>query len=227
MKEVKLYIATLLFTAFGLVSNAQTIGIKTGANFANVNSELYIDAVNNAFKTNTNFLIGVYGELPLHTNISFQPELQFIQKGFSASESTSVDILGLDIPLGASVETNINYIETPMLFKFKTSESNAKAYALAGPAIGYATSANLEPKVMGFLSFNLPDQSIDLSSDIYNRVDISGIVGVGGSIDFGNNTIFTDIRYQHSFNNMLNDPIVDLMLSNKGFQINAGYGFRF
>ncbi|MDF1695045.1 MAG: porin family protein [Saprospiraceae bacterium] len=223
MKKVTYIIATISIFASTLSFAQVNIGIKGGLNFSDARADVFIDAVNNAPSTYTSFVYGAVAEVQVSKGLSFQPELLFTQKGFTVDEGTSLNVLGLDIPVGARATTSINYIETPLLAKLKLGTGNVNFYGIAGPSLGYATSATIQPKVTLLIDFNLPEVNVDLSDNIYNRTDISGILGAGAEYKTGTGKLFTDLRYQHSFSNIISDPIADISVKNSGYQFSAGY----
>jgi hypothetical protein len=172
-------------------------------------------------------VLGGIAEIPMHRNFSFQPEIIYTKKGFTVDEGTSFGLFGMDIPIGAKATTSISYLETPLLGKVMVGNGRANIYGIAGPSIGYATSAKIQPKVTLLIDFNLPEVNINLSDDIYNRTDISGIIGGGAEYLTTTGKFFTDLRYQHSFSNIINNPIADLSVKNSGFQWTVGYSHTF
>ena len=227
MKKIT-YILTAITLFTTTISIAQVnIGVKGGLNFSDAKADVFIDAVNDAPSTYTSFLVGGFVEIPVYQNFSFQPEIIYSKKGFTLDEATSFNVLGLDIPIGAKATTSINYIETPLLAKVKLGTDKIKIYGVAGPSIGYATSAKIQPKVTVLIDFNLPEINLNLSDNIYNRTDISGIIGGGAEYSTYSGKLFTDIRYQHSFSNIINNPIADLSVKNSGFQWTVGYSHSF
>lgn len=227
MRKVKYTFATLAIFASTLVIGQTHIGLKTGLNVSDAKANLFIDAVNNAPKTHTSFLIGAVTEIPISRSIAFQPEVQFTKKGFTINESTSFEALGINVPIGAKATTSISYIETPLLIKGKVALGSANIYGIAGPSLGYATAAKIQPQVKVLIDFNLPEVNINLNDDIYNRTEVAGVIG--GGVEFGvpSGKIFSDVRYQHSFSNIINDPIADISVKNSGFQFAFGYSHAF
>ncbi|MEM9547400.1 MAG: porin family protein [Bacteroidota bacterium] len=226
MKKIINVLAAI--TLFATTLSAQVnIGIKGGLNFSDANADVFIDAVNDAPSTFTSFVVGGLVEVPINQNLSFQPELLYTRKGFTVDEGTSFNLLGLDVPIGARAATSINYIEAPLLGKVKIGHGNTKIYGVAGPSVGYATSARIQPQVTLLIDFNLPGMDLNLSDGIYNRTDISGILGGGAEFATTTGKLFTDIRYQHSFSNIINNPIADLSVRNSGFQWTVGYSHAF
>jgi len=227
MKKITYIIAAITVFTTTLSTAQVNIGVKGGLNFSDAKADVFIDAVNDAPSTHISYVIGALAEIPVNQNFSFQAELLYSKKGFTINEGTSFDVFGVNVPVGAKARTTINYIETPLLAKIKLGQGRVKIYGLAGPSIGYATSAKIQPQVTLLIDFNLPKINLDLSSSIYNRTDISGIIGGGAEYMTQTGKLFTDIRYQHSFSNIINNPIADLKVRNSGFQWTVGYSHAF
>ncbi len=223
MKKITYVLTAITLFATTLSTAQVNIGVKGGLNFSDAKADVFVDAANNAPSTYTSFLVGGLAEIPIHQNFSFQPELIYSKKGFTVNEGTSFDLFGMNIPVGAKATTSISYIETPLLAKVKLGQGKTKIYGIAGPSIGYATSAKIQPQVTLLIDFNLPEVNLDLSDNIYNRTDISGILGGGAEYMTSTGKLFTDLRYQHSFSNIINNPIADLSVKNSGFQWTVGY----
>jgi len=227
MKKVRFTLVAAAMLASTFIFSQVSLGLKTGMSISDAQAELYIDAINTAPKSYTSFLIGAVAEVPLTRNLSFQPELHYIRRGFNINESTSFDLAGFDIPFGAQATTKIDYIEAPLLAKVKFGNQATRAYGVIGPSLGYATSARIQPRITVLLNFNLPEVNINLADDIYNRTEISGVVGAGVEHTIQTGKLFVDARYNHSFTNIINDPIVDVSVRNSGFQFTAGYAYIF
>lgn len=227
MKKVRFTLVAMSMMASTFVFSQVSLGLKTGMSISDAQAELYIDAINNAPKSYTSFLVGATAEIPINSNFSFQPELHYIKRGFNINEGTFFNLAGLDIPIGAKATTSINYIETPLLGKLKTGNKSTKVYGIIGPSVGYATSAKIQPKVTLLLDFNLPEININLDDDIYNRTELSGVIGAGVEHNIQSGKLFVDTRYNHSFTNIINNPIVDISVRNSGFQFTAGYAYQF
>ena len=172
-----------------------------------------------------NYSVGLYGNLPLGQGFSFQPELLFRQKGFSVRESFPVDVFAIDIPIGVEARTIFKYVEMPLLAKYSTGD-RVKFFIEAGPALGYAVDAKLKERAHLIVDFNIGEQDLNLSNDLYNRFELSGLIGGGISIPAGNANIDLGMRYQHSITDILDDPIIDVRLRNYGFTFGAGVRFN-
>lgn len=204
-----------------------SVGAKIGANFADTRVDGLLGNLAPEQTTFTGFTAGVMAEIPMIHALSFRPELNYIQKGFTVSQSFDVDLIGIDMEVGAKARTRINYVELPLLLKYSIGTDAAKVYAIAGPSIAYAANAELNPVATFIVDFNLPSIPINLDNNIYNRWEISGVLGAGGEVKAGNGKVFADARYNLGFTNMLNNPIVDLRIKNQGFNVSAGYAYSF
>ena len=225
LKFVALVFVSFLFT---YKMNAQiSVGVKIGANFADTRVSGVLGTFAPEQKVYTGFTAGIIAEIPMTSAISFRPELNFIQKGFQIRESFDVSVIGLDLPLGGSARTRLNYIEVPLLIKYSIGSEQAKFYAIAGPNVAYAANAELRPRATFIVDFNLPHIPINLDNDLYNRWEVSGVIGLGGEVKAGQGKIFMDGRYNLGFTSMLENPIVNLDIKNQGFNISAGYAYTF
>jgi len=227
MKKAKytLALAAILITS---VAFAQThFGVKTGVSITNPQTDLVIDAIDQAPRSYTSFVVGGLAEIGITEHFAFQPEVQYTKKGFGIDQGTSFDVGGMNIPIGANVETSVSYIETPLLLKGKLGQGPTKFYGVAGPSIGYGISGKIQPKVTVLIDFNLPAQDLNLDNDMYNRTEISGIIGAGVEHQVTSGKLFADARYQYGFTNLVKDPIADISIRNTGVQLAVGYSHAF
>ena len=220
-------LAVLLITAF--VSQAQvSLGVKVGVNMADTRVDGFIGDVLPDRKAYPGFVGGLMVELPLKNGFSFRPELNYIQKGFISEASLyDFEILGIDIPVGATLKTRFNHIEMPLLIKYSIGSDLAKAYFIAGPNVSYIANAHVRPVANLILNFNLPRININLDADLYRRYEFSGTIGAGGEFKAGTGKIFADARYTMGFTGLLDNPIIDVRSNNQGVNISAGYAYTF
>ena len=225
MKKLTATFAMLLFfTSFAL---AQSVGIKVGVNANNIN----IDGVSDQLIPNTDFKAGftggVFSDIELNSGFVFHPELNFTQKGFITKYNLDYSMGGFDIPIGASLHTNVNYVEAAPLFKYERGNELAQVYLIAGPSIGYATNGTMRARATAIIDFNVYSTDIDMTSAYVNRWDLAGNIGVGGAIKAGSGKIFADVRYQHSFTSGITNQLFDIDFKNSGIQASAGYAYQF
>ena len=199
---------------------AQTsVGIKGGVNFGN----LQVKGISSQALPNIRAIsgptFGIMVEKAISNRFSLLSEINYIQKGFLIDEGFEVNIFGMNIPIGVRAETRFNYFDFPLLAKYKVGNERVSVYLLGGPSASYASSAYIQPKATIILEFNLPRIDLDLSDDMYSQWDFAGVVGTGVEYNIGRGKVFGDVRYTHSFSNVLNNPTVNIKLKNKGFSL--------
>ena len=226
MKTLQRILFSLIFISFSLATFAQvSYGFKIGVNYNDVSVPSLKSTLNLNPKVVQGIDIAAFAEIEITDKFSIRPELAYVKKGFRINEGLAFDISNFPLPVGVKATTNIRYIQIPVLGKYSFGEGSARPYIMAGPAIGYAVDANLKTSVTAIIDFNVSNSKIDLSKKTYQRAEVSAIAGAGIELDMGNGSLFFEARYQHSFTDMLHDPIVDLKMRNKGFALSAGFKF--
>lgn len=219
-----------IFTIFLFVAasvGAQEIGIRIGGSRSTLTMQDLPNVVSDNVAYKTGFNVGVFIELPLGKNFSFAPELAFAQKGFESELGTNMNLGGFELPLGASVQTNLNYVEMPLSFRYNVPLGNLNLYAMAGPTLGYAVNGDVTTRVRALFSFRANKTDIDLSNDAINRFELGANMGIGSSLKVGNARIFADVRYNHGMNNGISNDILDSKVRNVAVTASVGYQYKF
>jgi len=229
MREMKMILGIVGFILMGSFTiTAQTeIGIRTNLAINNTNVSGTVGEILPSIESHLGYSLGIYADIALDKNFTFHPEIAISSRGFSLDQGTNFSMLGLDIPIGVRAETNLKYIETLALTRYKIGSGSAKIFVEAGPGIGYVTSAYVQPKATLFLEFNLPQVDINLDGDTYNRTDISAHIGTGVEYDMGQGIVAANIRYSHGLSNVLSDPLINTKISNQAVTLGVSYGYRF
>ena len=226
MKAIIGIVTLMLISIFTMTAQTE-IGVRTGVAFNNSNISGAVGDILPDTRSHLGYSLGVYADIAMNGSFSFHPELAFTSKGFGINQGTNFDMFGIDIPVGISAVTNMKYIETLALMRYKIGSGHIKAFVEAGPGIGYATSAYIQPKATLLLEFNLPQVDIDLSGDTYNRTDVTANIGTGVEYDTGQGILGANVRYSHGLANMLNDPIINTRITHQSFNLGVSYGYRF
>lgn len=216
----------MLFVSTSIIAQVN-VGVKGGIHFADANVSGISDGILPAQNSFASFSVGTFAEVPLKNGFSFMPELNYTRKGFMVEEGFDFDILGVNIPVGAKAVTKVNYVESPLLLKYTVGNQKAKAYVIAGPSFGYASSAEVQAMATFIIDFNIGTMDVDLGGDMYNRWEVSGIIGLGGELPTSNGKFIADIRYSKGLSDVLADPIIDLNIKNQGVTMNVGYAMSF
>ncbi len=184
----------LAFAVIGLIimssAKAQvSYGVQAGVNIANwkgdaLNSLNNVVDLTNGFidtKSKTGFHVGGYVNIPVTNKISFEPGVQYSQKGYAMKGDLKIDALKfLGVNAGAKVEAH--YIDVPLVLKAEV----AKGLSIyAGPQISYLIKNNLHVNT-NVLGISLLNKKLDLT-DNFNRIDVGLAGGLGYKFDNGFN----------------------------------------
>ena len=211
-----------------LAQSSITAVASVGTTNIEMNGSGILDIADPYIKPITQYSAGLQYERALSNHFSMITGAQYSSRGFGIREHFDITVLGIDVPLGASVETRINYIEAPLMIKYNLTESGVTPYIKAGASAAYALNGKITPKVQAILNWSLPSININLDNDLYNRFDISAVAGAGVSIptnSFG--AIQLEVGYRHSLNSMLQDNIANIGIKSHGFSAGIGYTMMF
>ena len=132
----KLFFLTVIFVASHFIGNAQTtrFGFTAGAAFANYKSKMNGETENANSKTG--ITAGVLIDILTGKHFSFQPAVNFVQKG-TKDEETSGGIT-------EKVNLTVNCIEVPLNFLYNTQSNSGNFFIGAGPSLAFALSGKLK-----------------------------------------------------------------------------------
>lgn len=201
---------------------AQTLLPRVGVTLSTGSYEPYAEfAEKSDKKLLTGFTVGVGYDLFINDRFSFQPEVNFIQKGLKIDDIAYPD--GYEYKL--ATEYKLNYLEIPVLVKAKFGGAT-KFYVTAGPtvSIGLSGTYSLESSFAGMpeepisskVKFTKRPENYDgYDKFADNRVEAGVQVG-GGVLLFGKVNI--EARYGHSFTGLFEDT----EFKNRVIQVSAG-----
>jgi hypothetical protein len=176
----------------------------------------------------TQYTAGIQYEKEFSRHLALVTGVQYASRGFGAREDFNISLFGLDLPVEARLETRLNYLEAPLLLKYSFSGRGVTPFLKAGASVAYALNGKITPKVNALINWNLPSIPINLENDLFNRMDLSAIVGGGITIptnEYG--SIQLEVAYRHSLNDMLLDQVTDIRIKSHGFSAGIGYAIRF
>lgn len=231
MKRLTTLFALLIATTISMTAQTTitgVIGIHSSSTTANANiSSGTADLLN--LKPITTFTGGIQIDQALDKRLSLSTGIHLRKKGFKVSESTSVNVIGLELGVGASAVTEINYIEVPVMLKLNLANSPyVQPYIAAGPSLSYATKGTLDARANAILDFNVYSTDLNLSSDDYNRTQLGGNAVGGVLIPYGAGHWTAEVGYSHSFTDLVSeDFLVDAGGQHSGWTFSVGYGMRF
>ncbi|HEY3386526.1 MAG TPA: porin family protein [Saprospiraceae bacterium] len=223
--------ATVLFSAMlklGLTQSSITAHVGAGPSTVDVNGSEIINLVDPYIKPITQFTAGIQYEKAISRQLALLTGAQYTTRGFSMREEFNIGIFGIDVPIGAEVQTKLNYLEAPVMLKYYFTESGVSPYIKAGASGAYALDGKITPKLNAIIPWSLPTIPLNLDDEIYNRFDVSAVVGAGVSVPVSNaGALQFDLTYRHSLNDMFHDNLTDIRIKSNGFSAGIGYTIRF
>ena len=115
---------TILLASHSLTAQTK-IGFTAGAAFGNVTVKS--QGISASPKQKAGITAGIFANAPLSTNFSFQPALNFVQKGYIVKDETGTE------------KVSFNYLEVPLNFVYNTKKDGG-FFIGAGPSIAYGIS---------------------------------------------------------------------------------------
>lgn len=203
----KLLSLTVALFLISTITNAQTarFGFSAGAALASQSSKTSGISINSDSKAG--LTLGVMSDISLSDAFSFQPGLNFTQKG------GKFDFSDLGFPGTGDVSYTLNYLELPLNVVFKANAGSGKFFVGAGPSLGFGLS--------GKLKSGNDEEDVNFGS---NAEDDLKPFDFGGNILAGyelSNGLFFALNYNTTLNNLSTES--DVTTRNRYFGIRIGY----
>jgi len=128
----KLFFLLVIIVASHFIGNAQTtrFGFTAGAAFANYHSK--IDGETDNGNSKTGITAGILVDIPAGKHFSFQPAVNFVQKGTKDEQTTG--------GVTEKVKLTVNTVEVPLNFLYNAGGSTGNFFIGAGPSFAFALS---------------------------------------------------------------------------------------
>ena len=187
MKRASLMIVLLLMVALILPVSAQVrVGIIGGINFSDMEG-----TGEREVSGKTVFGVGGMLDLGLWKDFSLCLEPMYIQK-YAIAEEIDIENPAIDVKLA--------FLECPVFLKYSFGNT-IRPYFIAGPAIGYLLSSEMEIN-LGGITFEAN------TKEITEKLDIGLGFGGGISISTGPCSVFLEGRYTLGLNNLNKGGVV-------------------
>ena len=160
------------------------------------------------------FTVGVISDISISENFTFQPALNFTQKGSKFNYSDGSE----------SIESSqtLNYIELPLHFLFNAPAGNGKFFAGLGPVVNYGISGTAKVKMGGESMSEDVSFGSNEDEDDYKPFEFSGNVLAG--YEFSNG-LFVAANYNAGLSNIAVGGDSDNSLKNRYFGVKLGFKF--
>lgn len=144
----KISILTGIILSCVLAHSQVSYDIHGGPILANM-SERYDSEDNFNGKFRFSERIGVGARLPISSEISFRPELNFVSKGVRIDESYSLSMGGSTYSVSAKGSLKLSYLELPLNFVYtQPSQKGAAFFIGAGPSVSLGLSGKAKADVV-------------------------------------------------------------------------------
>jgi hypothetical protein len=205
------------FTFLSLISAvafSQNIkfGIQAGSVLASQKAKS--SGVNISSDSKVSFTAGLLAEIPVAEAISFQPSLNFTQKGSKYSTSQ----------FGSTMETiqTLNYVELPLNVLYNGKAGNGKFFGGLGPVLSYGISGKYKMKASGEEESEDINFGTDKDEDDYKPFEFGANALAG--YEFSNG-LFVAASYNAGLSNILVDDSENSSVKNSYFGLRVGFKF--
>jgi hypothetical protein len=182
------------------------IGLSGGLNLSNQTTA----DVTSTTTTRSGISIGSYFEIPINKNFILQPELNYLQKGYVSTSSTTITTVKMD------------YLSIPLQMKIRFPLGVIAPFFMVGPYINFLMSGKQDDAI-GTAAATTTDIKDQLSS-----VEIGSYGGTGLDFfftpGFGATLLF---RYGLGFSNINNTTTTTTTTRLRGVEILSGVKFSF
>jgi Outer membrane protein beta-barrel domain len=203
----KLFLLPAIFIGSYWTGHAQMarFGFSAGTTFANYTAK--DDGENDNGKSITGIIAGVLVDIPAGNHFSFQPAVNFVQKGTKDQQGTE------------KIKLTVNAIEVPLNFVYNAPGNKGNFFIGAGPSIAFAISGK------GKYDDGTNSVSVDLhfgtgDDDIMKGLDVGANFITGFQFQSG---LLFSVNYNAGLNNLSTGGSADGTLKSHYFGIKLGY----
>ena len=108
---------------------------QVGTSNIEVNGLFLLDILDPYIKSIPQYSVGFDYERELNRNFSLVTGAKYASRGFRMQEDLNIEVFGLDLPVGAKVDTRIDYVEVPVAFKYTLTETSSTTKSLMQPSL--------------------------------------------------------------------------------------------
>ncbi len=207
----RIYVIFLTFIIIPVMTQnklSADIGIKGSLNLSRLN---FSEDDADQWKSITGFHVGIFYNLKIKKNIFFQPEIYYVTKGVTLSDSYD----GMEI----KSTVKLNYVEIPLLLKMV-----------------FPTKSSFQPGIFigGYWAFNINAKNIleygsshieeDIKGQIAN-MDYGWVAGISVEYQIRKGKLVLDIRYNLGLKSLNKITLVDYSVKIRSLALMVGYSF--
>lgn len=213
MKKLQLSFLALTMMCLATVAQNTRVGLTAGVAIANYNSK--VDGNDESGNSKAGITAGILVDVPIGKSVSFQPALNYVQKG-TKDEETFAGIT-------EEVKLNVDCIEVPLNILFNSTSNSGTFFVGGGPSFGF----NLSGKLKYDDGTNSESEKIEIGNDPDNDF-IKGL-DIGANILAGYrfpNGLFVSAGYNRGLSNLFPGGDSDGKLKSSYFSVKLGWLFN-
>lgn len=202
-------------TTVTLFAQTPRFGINGGFSFANMTYKEGTEKENTTSKLGLS--LGFITDIPIGSNFSFQPGLNFVEKGAELKETEDIYTF--------QASSRIYYMEAPLNVIYKIPFKKDHLFFGAGPSAAYAFKGKTEYKYSNEIETESGEETIKIGNkddDDLKPFEVG--FNIIGGYEF-NNGLQLAANYNRSLNNLLPGENEKASLRNSYFGIKIGYMF--
>jgi hypothetical protein len=199
------------------MAQSPKFGFNAGISLANMEYKAGDEKDKTDYRVGLN--MGVVIDIPVGSNLSIQPGINFIQKGVKEKETDENFI--------AEMSTRINYLEVPLNLIYKAPLKKGHFFFGAGPSAAYALNGKAEYK---YTDTDLNETETEEEKFNFGNKDDDDLkafelgLNIVGGFQLKSGIIIA-INYNRSINNLLPGNVENASLRNSYFGFKIGYMF--
>jgi len=221
-KMIFVWVVILALFSTGAMAQQVRFGVRAGLNAADwrgdaVRSANELLSLTNGYadkQIRTGFHAGVYASIPLTSQFTLEPGVQYSQKGTVLRGNFSNETLGL-LNARATITNQAAYIDVPVLAKYYVTEG---FHFFAGPQVSFLIDNQVNTRA-SVLGFSLLNQNFDATNN-FRKVDVALTGGLG--YRFSNGLNFS-VGYDHGLSTL--DPNGSVNSYNRVIKTSIGFEF--
>ena len=186
-----------------------SFGINAGATLASY--KIKYSSVSITSKSKVGFAAGIISNVSIGKSFSFQPALNFLQKGGALKES------------GYSDKSTLNYLELPLDVVFNTNSTKGKFFAGLGPCLSFGLTGKEKYEDDGGHVEKTDIKFGSGNEDDLKPFELSGNILAGYQFKGG---FFIAVNYNTGLSNIIIDNgEIDSKYHNRYFGLKIGFMF--
>lgn len=224
MKTLKITLAVIVLGLFSVTSDAQVkVGVFTGLSHTGANIEGLSASILPETHGKTYMPLGVVADYKLDRNFTLSSGLTFVTKGFEVAESTNIDLLGINLPVGVKANTRVHALELPLHMKYTVGNDRLMIYGMAGPRVNMNLDGEIRTFASTIVDIPLTTTNIDFGDRNFNRMTIGGDFGLGVEGAYGSGSFFGEVLYQKDFGRAILEETIQSGIKLDGVSMRFGY----